>query len=87
MNSTSNAVVNLNVEFGDNVFWIYARFRDIPDSRALHHVPHSKTLDGLILWRTSRAVRAPDELDVSAAVLVATIIPSLFSHFIELVLR
>lgn len=50
---------------------------DITDSRALDHVPHGETLDGLVLADASRAVRAADELDVAAALLVAAVISSL----------
>ena len=50
---------------------------DITDSRALNHVPHSETLDGLVLADASRAVGAADEVDVATALLVASVISSL----------
>ena len=45
---------------------------DITDGRALDHVPDRKTLNGLVLADASRAVRATDEVDVAAALLVTT---------------
>jgi len=51
-------------------------FLDIPDGRALHHVPHGETLDGLILRDTPRTIRAAHECDVATSLLVAATISS-----------
>ena len=57
---------------------------DITDGRALNHVPHGETLDSLVLADASRAVRAADEADVAAALLVAAVISSLLGLHNEL---
>lgn len=56
---------------------VVAGVADITDSRALDHVADSEPLDGLVLSYASRAVRAADEADVAATLLVASVIPSL----------
>ena len=56
---------------------VVAGVADITDGRALDHVTDGETLDGLILRDASRAVRAADEVDVAAAVLVAAVVSSL----------
>ena len=42
----------------------------------LNHVPHSKTLDGLVLSYTSRTVGAANKFNMAASLLVATAISS-----------
>ena len=49
---------------------------DISNSSALHHVPHSETLDSFILWDSTRAVGTAKENDMATALLVATTISS-----------
>lgn len=57
---------------------VHTGLADITDSGALHHVPHGESLDGLIFGHTTRAVRATDWIDMATALLVATVISSLF---------
>ena len=49
---------------------------DISNSSALHHVSHSETLDGFILWDCTRAVGTADESDMATALLVAATVSS-----------
>jgi len=53
-----------------------ASLADILHGSTLNHVPHSKTLDGLVLSYASRAVGAANEFNVAASLLVATAISS-----------
>lgn len=54
-------------------------FADIPNGCTFDHVPNGKALDGLVLWNASRAVRAADKGDVTAALLVSAAVSSLLS--------
>lgn len=56
---------------------VHARLADIPDSSTLNHVAHCEALDRLVLAHASRAVRAADEVNVAAALLVAAVVSSL----------
>lgn len=47
----------------------------------LNHVADGEPLDGLVLGGASRAVGAPDGLDVAAALLVAAVVLPLLGHF------
>lgn len=47
----------------------------------LNHVADGEPLDGLVLGRAARAVRAADGLDVAAALLVSAIVLPLLDHF------
>jgi hypothetical protein len=49
---------------------------NIPNSSALHHVPHSETLDGFILWDCTRAVGTADESDMATTLLVTATVSS-----------
>lgn len=49
---------------------------DVPYSSALHHVPHSETLDGFVLWDCTRAVGTAEESYVATALFVAATISS-----------
>lgn len=51
------------------------------DGGRLDHVADRESLDGLVLGRAPRAVRAPDRLHVAATLLVASIVRPLFDHF------
>jgi len=79
VDSTSNAVMDLDVEFWEHVFGVHASLRDISHSCALHHVPHSEPLDCLVFRRAPRAVGAPHELGMATAMFVATAISSFLS--------
>lgn len=50
------------------------------DGGGLDHVADGESLDRLVLGCASRAVGAPDGLDVAAALLVAAVGRSLFDH-------
>lgn len=53
---------------------------DIPYSSALHHIPHSETLDGFILWDCTRAVGTAEENDMATTLLVAATVSSFLCH-------
>ena len=56
---------------------VHASLADITNRRRLDHVTDSEALDSLVLGDASRTVRAADEVDVAAAVLVAAVVSSL----------
>jgi len=64
------------IRHSKNLTWEDASFADIPDGRALDHVPHSEALDGLVFGDTARAIRATNKGDVATALLVAAAISS-----------
>ena len=62
-------------EIGIERTLVHAGLADITNRRRLDHVTDSEALDGLVLGHASRAVRAADEVNVAAALLVAAAIP------------
>lgn len=77
VDGTRDAVVELVVKLWEGVLGVDRGLRDISDGGRLDHVSDGETLDGLVLWHTSRAVGATDRLGVSSTVLVSTVVSSL----------
>jgi hypothetical protein len=71
-----HAVCDFDIQLGNRIFRINRSLADIPNSSALHHVPHSETLDGFILWDGTRAVGTADESDMATTLLVAATVSS-----------
>jgi len=80
MDCTGYTVLKLQVHLGDGVLWEDRGFADITDSCGLNHVANGESLDGLVLGRASGAVGAPDGLNVTTTLLVATVGSSLLNH-------
>jgi hypothetical protein len=83
MNSTADAVLQLEVHLGDGVLGEDGGVGDVADGGALDHVADGESLDGLVLGRAARAVGAADRLHVAAAFLVASTV----KHSLVLSLR
>lgn len=56
----------------------YGGFGDVPNSGALHHVPHGEPLDGFVLRDASSAVAAAEWVDMATVLLVSAAVSSLF---------
>uniref|UniRef100_A0A2P2L6S7 Uncharacterized protein n=1 Tax=Rhizophora mucronata TaxID=61149 RepID=A0A2P2L6S7_RHIMU len=80
VDGTRHTVLHLHVQLRKNIPVINASLLNIPNGSLLDDVPHKKSLDRLVLGAGLAAVGAAYELDVAAAVLVASAIPSLESH-------
>lgn len=80
MNCAGDAVVEFGVELGELVAGVDGGVGDIPDSCGLDDVPDDELADGLILGAGLGAVGAPHVLDVSAAVLGASIVAAFRGH-------
>jgi len=72
VDGAGDAVLQLQVHLWDAVFGENGGIGDITDSGRLDHVTDRESLDRLVLWRTSRAVAAPNGLDVSTSGLVTS---------------
>lgn len=81
VNSTRDAVLQLQVHLGYGVLGEDGGIRDITNGSRLDHVADGESLDCLVLGRAARAVAASDGLGVAAALLVATVVLSLLDHF------
>jgi hypothetical protein len=80
MDSTGDAVVELGVQFGKLVAGVDARLRNVPHSSGFNNVPDDKLSDGLILRHALGAVGAADVLDMTSAMLVPPMVPTLRCH-------
>ena len=74
MDGAAHTVGQLGIELGKLVLGVDTGVGDIPHGGSLHNVPDDELLDSLVLGAGLGAVGAPDELDVTTAVLVATAI-------------
>jgi len=81
VNSTRNAVLQLQVHLGNSVIGENGSVRDITNGSRFNHVADSETLNSLVLRGASRAVGASNGLDMAAALLVASIGRALLHHF------
>lgn len=79
VDGTADTVVQLHIQFGQNVGVKHTGFRDVPYSRSLHNISDDKLLDGFVLGHTPGTVCAADGLDMSTSLLSTTVIPPLLS--------
>jgi len=80
MHSGLNAVEHLEVQFGELVFLVGGGFLDITERRGVDNVADDESLDGLVLRDSLSGGNASNSLDVSASVLVSSVVASLDSH-------
>jgi len=80
VNSATNAVLLLNVQFWQDIAFIDGSFGKIPNGGLLNDVLLQESLHGLVLWTASGAVGATDRLDVATSVLVTSIVSSFLGH-------
>jgi hypothetical protein len=76
-----DAVVQLVVQLRQRILIINGSIGNVSHCRSLDDVTDDELLDGLILRAASSTVGAADWLNVSASVLVTSVISSLASHF------
>ena len=82
MDGAADTVSELGVKLGQLVATVHASVGDVPHGGGLHDVPDHELLDGLVLGAGLGAIGASDELDVTAAVLVAASIPPFGGHLL-----
>merc|ERR1719437_323626 len=75
-----DAVEHLKVQLGELVFLVSGGFLDITERRGIDNVTDDESLDGLILRDGLSGGNASNTLDVSASVLVSSVVTSLDSH-------
>merc|ERR1719494_581393 len=78
MDGRRDAVVLLQVDLGDGIVLVDGGLGEIAHGGRVDHVADHVLLDGLVLGDARRRV---DAADVSAALLVASVISSLLGHF------
>jgi hypothetical protein len=80
MDGGFHTVVHFQVKLGKLVFLVSRGLLDITKRRGIHNVADDKALDGFILRNGLSRGHTSDTLDVTAAVLVPSVIASLNSH-------
>ena len=80
VDSSLNTVKHLEVQLGELVFLVGRRLLDITQGRCVHDVPDDEPLDGLVLRDSLSGRDTPDTLDVSASLLVPSVVASLNCH-------
>jgi len=80
MHSGFDAVEHLEVQFRELVFLVGGGFLDITEGGSINDVADNESLDSLILRDGLSSGNASDTLDVSATVLVSSVVTSLDSH-------
>jgi hypothetical protein len=80
MHGGFDAVEHLEVQFGELVFLVGGGFLDITEGGGIDDVADNESLDGLVLGDCLSGGNASHTLDVSATVLVSSVVTSLDSH-------
>ena len=81
MDSSLDTVVHLQVKLWKNVVFVSRLFFDITKTGLVNNVTDDETLDCLILGDGFSSGNTTNTLDVSASLLVASVIAPLDSHF------
>ena len=80
MDSSLNTVVHLEVELGKLIILNGGIVSDITERGGIHDVADNEALDGLVLGDSLSGGNASHTLDVSATVLVSSVVTSFNSH-------
>ena len=80
MHSGFDAVVHFQVKLWELVFRVRTGFLDISQRRGIHDVTDNEALDRLILGDGFSSRDASDTLNVTAALLITSVVASLYSH-------
>jgi hypothetical protein len=80
MDGSLNTVVHFKVKLGKLVFLVRGRFLDVSERTSIDNVPDNETLNGLILGDSLACGHTAHTVDVSATVLVSSVVASLDSH-------
>ena len=80
MDSSLNTVEHLQVKLGKLVFLVRRGFLDISQRGSIDNVADNESLDCLVLGDGLSSGNTTNALDVSASLLVASVVASLNSH-------
>ena len=80
MDGSFDAVKHLQVKLGKLVLLVGRSFLDISQRRSIDDIADNEPLDGLVLGDSLSSGNATNTLDVSASLLVASVVASLDSH-------
>jgi len=83
VDSTSDAVLRLDIQLGDEVIIIHGGLLDISLGGCVHHVLHHESLDSLVLGTGTGTVVAADVRDTTSVLAVLAAITSLLGHFLS----
>lgn len=72
--------MELVVELWKSILGVSRSISDVSNGGSLNDVSDNELLDGLILWAAASAVGAANERDVSAVLLVSSVVTSLERH-------
>ena len=87
VNSATNAVLHLDVEFGDDVGLKGLVFLEIFLGRSIDNVTNVESLDSLILGAQFTAVDADNRFDITSVVFVSAVISPLDNHVVIISLK
>lgn len=74
--------MDLDVQLGQHVLLVHGSVRNVTDGSRLDHVSDGESLNGLVLGDHAGTVGASHRLDVSSALLVASVRGSLLRHVV-----
>jgi len=80
MDGTRDAVLLLEMQFGQSIILVDAGIVDIAKSCRFDDVTHVETFDGFVLANTTTTIVAANCLNVATSVLRTSMIPTLDSH-------
>jgi len=80
MDGSFNAVIHFQIELWELVLCVGGGFLDITQGTGIDNVAHNETLNRLVLGNGLASRDTADAVDVTAAVLVSSVIASLDSH-------
>ena len=80
VDAATNAVLHLDVEFGNDVGFEGSVLLEIFLGGCVNNVTDGESLDGLVLRASSSAVDAHNSFDVASIVFVSAVISSLSGH-------
>jgi hypothetical protein len=79
VNGARDTVVKLDVQLRQSVLIVDRSFVQVTHGSGFNNVAHGEALDGLVLWDAASAVDAAYWLDVTTALLAASVISPLSS--------
>ena len=80
MHGCLHTVKHLQIQLGELVLLVSRSFLDISQRRSIDDITNNETLDSLVLGDSFSGGNTTNTLDVSASLLVASVIASLDSH-------
>jgi hypothetical protein len=83
MDGRFDTIIHFEIEFRELVFLVGRSFLNVSQRRGIDNVSNNEPLNGLVLGNGFSGRHATNALDVTASVLIATVIASLDSHFVR----